>query len=402
MTSVGRAGDGGPGLGCWAPSECTNTSALDEVVARIQAEPVLLAMLEAMPTLAALLNDQRQIVAANRRLCEALGADDPQMLVGKRVGDAFGCAHCPFAPSGCGSGSACGFCGAAQAMVESARLGGPVARECRMLLPLAKSAGNMELEVLASPLQLGDLPLTIITLRDMSAEKRRHVLERVFFHDMLDTAGGMRGLASLLMDGADPQQERDFKQMLLDLSSRLIDMIIDQRQLLAAESGELDTHPVLISVPTALRSVYALFVRHDAALERKLTLGPMPNVDVETDIKLLQRVLGNMVKNALEAIAPGQCVTLEAHEDGSDVVFSVNNPGAMTEQAKHQVFHRSFSTKGEGRGLGTHSMRLLGEGYLGGKVAFTSNEQDGTTFTFRVPRVWAGRQVVPAAKTALG
>jgi CheY-like chemotaxis protein len=53
---------------------------------------------------------------------------------------------------------------------------------------------------------------------------------------------------------------------------------------------------------------------------------------------------------------------------------------------QERIFLRSFSTKSrQGRGLGTYSMKLLGEQYLGGKVSFISNEQSGTVFHFDVP-----------------
>jgi signal transduction histidine kinase len=46
-----------------------------------------------------------------------------------------------------------------------------------------------------------------------------------------------------------------------------------------------------------------------------------------------------------------------------------------------QIFQRFFSTKGPGRGLGTYSMKLFGERYLKGKVDFSSQAPQGTTFT---------------------
>jgi sensor histidine kinase regulating citrate/malate metabolism len=52
----------------------------------------------------------------------------------------------------------------------------------------------------------------------------------------------------------------------------------------------------------------------------------------------------------------------------------------MPDAVKLQVFKRSFSTKGEGRGLGTYSIKLFTENYLGGAAELTSNEVEGTTF----------------------
>ncbi len=67
------------------------------------------------------------------------------------------------------------------------------------------------------------------------------------------------------------------------------------------------------------------------------------------------------------------------------VAFSVHNPSFMPRSVQLQVFQRSFSTKGEGRGLGTYSMKLLSERYLGGRVDFTTSPDGGTTFIATFP-----------------
>ena len=69
-------------------------------------------------------------------------------------------------------------------------------------------------------------------------------------------------------------------------------------------------------------------------------------------------------------------------ENNEKPVFSVHNQNAMPRNVQVQLFQRSFSTKeGNGRGLGTYSVKLLTEQYLHGEVAFTSSEDNGTTFT---------------------
>jgi signal transduction histidine kinase len=57
----------------------------------------------------------------------------------------------------------------------------------------------------------------------------------------------------------------------------------------------------------------------------------------------------------------------------------------MPKEIQLQIFARSFSTKGQGRGLGTYSVRLLTEKYLKGKVWFKSSEKQGTTFYICIP-----------------
>lgn len=50
-----------------------------------------------------------------------------------------------------------------------------------------------------------------------------------------------------------------------------------------------------------------------------------------------------------------------------------------------QMFQRSFSTKGPGRGIGTCLVRLFTEACLKGKVSFTSSEAEGTAFSVSIP-----------------
>ena len=64
----------------------------------------------------------------------------------------------------------------------------------------------------------------------------------------------------------------------------------------------------------------------------------------------------------------------------------MHNAGSMPDAVRDQVFQRSFTTKpGPGRGIGTYSIKLLTERYLGGVVSFTTSPAGGTTFTVSLP-----------------
>jgi hypothetical protein len=359
-------------------------------VEKVRAEKLVHAVLEVVPGLAMVVNEQRQIVAANRRFLDAVGARTLDDVVGKRPGDAVRCRNASKAIDGCGSSPSCLFCGAVQAVVHSQITQTPQTRECRIPLDDGRS-GTVDAEVVASPVVIDGTSFTIVAMRDISAEKRRRVLERVFFHDVLNTAGGLRGLVSMLQEEPSPTADEEYVALLDDLCERLVEVIIQQRELLAAESGELSTHPMFVSVPSLLQTIKRLYERHDVAENRQVVLGDAPDVDVVTDMNLARRVLENMVKNALEASPPGATVTLDAEDLGEEVVLRVHNPGLIPEGTKHQIFQRSFSTKGTDRGIGTYSMRLFGEGYLGGEVGFTTSEERGTTFVFLIPKSWKGR-----------
>jgi signal transduction histidine kinase len=100
---------------------------------------------------------------------------------------------------------------------------------------------------------------------------------------------------------------------------------------------------------------------------------------------LIKRVIGNLVKNAVEAVEAGQTVTLGCLEEEGRLCFSVHNQGEIPRDVQLQIFNRSFSTKGAGRGLGTYSVKLLVERYLQGRVEFTSSPAAGTEFRVILP-----------------
>jgi hypothetical protein len=50
--------------------------------------------------------------------------------------------------------------------------------------------------------------------------------------------------------------------------------------------------------------------------------------------------------------------------------------------------------------MGTYSMLLLSEGYLGGSVGFRSTEAEGTVFFLRIPKTITAAQEKPAPISA--
>jgi hypothetical protein len=171
----------------------------------------------------------------------------------------------------------------------------------------------------------------------------------------------------------------------------LAEEIQAQRDLTLAESGELATYPQSVRPAVFLRQLCEAHAVQDLASGRTVDLADPWGGKLTTDVRLLGRVLGNMLRNALEATDLGGVVTVRCRNRGGRVAFEVHNEAVMPKNVQMQVFQRSFSTKAAtGRGIGTHSMKLLGERYLHGTVGFTSRAPEGTTFWLDLPEQWPG------------
>ena len=371
----------------FAPAARIAPEQLVPLATRLRDMALMRHLLNAIPIPFVILNPHRQIVLANDALLEMVGAQCETDLIGVRPGEALNCHHAYRMAAGCGTSAFCRTCGAAQAIL-SALHGDGDTQECRIT---QEDGTALDLRVTATPLLLEDEPHTIFTVMDISGEKRRRILERTFFHDVLNTAGIVALIAQSLAL-LPPEQIVARSRDLTNATMRMVQEIVAHREITAAESSELDPVPVEIDVASFLAQIAREYSDHPDAEGRELVVGESPQaVTLVSDPALLGRVLGNMVKNALEATDPGGRVTLSGTAQDGSVTFSVHNPAVMPPDVQLQVFQRSFSTKGAGRGLGTYSMKLLSERYLSGCVKFESGEEcGGTTFSATYPLDWRG------------
>lgn len=341
----------------------------------------------ALPYVATILNKERQIVFSNDALLDKMGLNMEELL-GKRTGEALNCIHSSDMEAGCGTSAHCQVCGAINAILRCQETGKTATDECRIRVNTQDENDCLDLEVTATPFNWTGQKYVIFAARDISNEKRREALERVFFHDVINTAGTLQGLVDLLKQIDDPSKIREFIQLLSEVSRDLTEEILNQKSLLAAENGELAVSRVEFYLIETLRNIINEYRRHELAVNKEILLAEDPlEYLVCTDPVLLRRIIGNMIKNALEAMLPDEKVRISCEAGGDRIRITVHNPGTMPEPVKKQIFQRSFSTKGKGRGLGTYSMKLLGERYLGGKVQFRSDNGKGTEFSIILPMI---------------
>ncbi|MFV0423425.1 sensor histidine kinase [Oleidesulfovibrio sp.] len=347
-------------------------------------DQILVTLLDSVTDIVAVLNGNRQIVFANRNLLQLLDDDDAECIVGLRPGELLLCEHSLCAENGCGTSAACRSCEAVNAILCG--LGGSRKEaECRITKRQEDVLVALDLKVCASPLDLQGERFVLFAIHDISSEKRRRALERIFFHDILNTAGGLQNLAQMILEEV-PLDLKGETLMMHRFSKDLVDEIMAQRLLLAAESDELSVRPAMCILDDMVRDVADCVAQLEIAQKIEMDVLPSPDdVLLFTDPALLRRVLLNMLKNAVEASPQGGRVQVRCYEKDGGVEFATHNTAVIPDAYKWLIFQRSFTTKGAGRGLGTYSMKLLTNNYLKGQVRFRSGEGEGTTFYLWLP-----------------
>ncbi len=370
----------------YAPAERLENSRIQAMARKLAAVPLFDQLLRSVPELILVLEEHRQVVYANRAFLAYLEVEDISELLGKRPGEIVHCIHASETEGGCGTTRFCRTCGAVNAILRA--MGGQDAvEECRIIQKNGGSA--LDFRVWSTRLVVAEMPLTIFAVRDITDEKRRRVLERMFFHDLLNTAGAMKTALDIVnVSACDGAENRELLLAVRESAGNLLEEIESQRALAAAENGSLEVSWHAVQTLELLRNVVRLMQSHEVAAGRTLRIDPEAvNVSIKSDSALLKRVLVNMTKNALEATPSGGTVTLGCRSlsESGEVEFWVHNSGVIPDDVQLQIFQRSFSTKGAGRGIGTHSMKLLTERYLHGRIEFTSTAEEGTVFRARYP-----------------
>lgn len=372
----------------YAPAERSTDEEIRAQHENFKKDACAFGILEAMPDPAMVLNENRQVVATNTQLLKTLGIDEDSKILGLRPGELLGCIHSRTMPAGCGTAASCRLCGALRAILGCQEDQADQSEECRVSRHADDDGGALDLLVQAKWLSLTGGDHILVDLRDISADKRRQVLEKVFFHDVVNTASGIRAIAELMRDhpNAIEDEREKYEKDLCKLADQMIDEIVAQRALLAAERAELQPVHNRATVSEIMEDVVGWYRHSREAREKNIIVDEVADGVIVTDRMLLRRCLGNLIKNALEATDPGGEVRVRVSSRDERVVFTVTNAAVMSDDVQRQVFQRSFSTKGgHGRGIGTYSIKLFVENYLGGEVSFTSREPEGTSFTITVP-----------------
>jgi signal transduction histidine kinase len=367
----------------FAPPERLTAEEINRRHTLLAEDEGLRTIIDALPEFVMFLSPTRQVLLGNRALTDFAVSQGCGALVGMRPGELLSCRHALAAPAGCGTGEACRTCGAVEAILAGLA-GNHASYECRILRETPQGVEALDLKVWGTPFRWLGEALALVVAVDISNEKRRKVLERIFFHDILNTAGVISNLTELLVEGIMTLDEA--KDDLTETARVLVAEIRGQRELLAAENNELTVKPQPLQSRLFLESIVLIYRNTRLGREREIIIEPGEcETEFYSDERLLGRIIGNLIKNALEATPEGGTVTLGCSVQGEEISFWCNNDGMIPKDTQLQIFNRSFSTKNPDRGIGTYSVKLLTERYLKGKVGFTSNPGQGTTFTVTYP-----------------
>ncbi len=145
----------------------------------------------------------------------------------------------------------------------------------------------------------------------------------------------------------------------------------------------LTPHSQIISIEDSIhQSLSSVVIPENVSIELETQKG-VPKLEV--DPLYLNRVLVNLISNALQAMPRGGTLTISFKIQDTMATISVEDTGlGIPENLKANIFKPLFTTKAKGQGLGLAVVKRLVEA-VNGTVTFESQVGKGTVFTLTIP-----------------
>jgi two-component system sensor histidine kinase HydH len=223
-----------------------------------------------------------------------------------------------------------------------------------------------------------------LRIRQMEMEHLAHIgkMAAAMAHEIRNPLGTIKGFVQLAGERVDPATRQLLAPAIAE-TERLEHLVKD----LLAYGRPPEPVPATVN----WRDVAATLAAHGRQLigARPISLViPQRDFSWSSDAAILEQILLNLLRNAVEAIppaTPGE-VRVELDSAGPDVVVSVNDTGSgLSESALTRMFEPFFTTKAFGTGLGLAITRSLA-GSLGGEIELRRRDTGGTAAIIRFPK----------------
>lgn len=215
-------------------------------------------------------------------------------------------------------------------------------------------------------------------------------------HDLKNPLGGIKGFAQLGQRQlrrdreADPDKLREHFQRIEVTAARAIEQIdelLDVARLQAGQALPLNLAPMnLVEVARAVCAEW----QETTQDHQVRVVAEEPDLPGIWDRPRLERLLSNLVGNAIKYSPDGGLVTIRLREDGDDAVVTVQDEGIGIPRGDlahvSERFYRASNAIGmSGTGLGLAGARHIVQQH-GGSLTIDSEEGQGTSVTVQLPR----------------
>jgi PAS domain S-box-containing protein len=240
----------------------------------------------------------------------------------------------------------------------------------------------------------GQVVGAVVAFRDMTEVRRLQQSQEEYLtlisHDLRTPLSVIVGYAQLLLQTLTQQgleREASSAQIVFESGNRMNLMIEDLLKRSRLEAGHDTMHQSPIDlVQLATRIIDQTVMPAD---RDQIHLEGVAEIPVVVDAAQIERVIINLLTNALKFSAPGSPVVVRLYRDGNRALVSIaDQGGGIDPRDLPHVFEKHYRARTradvEGSGLGLYISRLIVEAH-GGRLWAESRVGMGSRFTFTLP-----------------
>lgn len=238
----------------------------------------------------------------------------------------------------------------------------------------------------------------VSVLRDISELKQLELLKSQFVnmaaHELKAPLTAIQGFLEMVVDktlGDEPETYDNYLRRSLERSKTLITLINDLLNISRIQAGKIRREIERLDLSQQAQSAADFFAneieKHGLTLETEFADGLV----IDADREEIQRLLTNLISNAIKYNRPQGSVTLRTSREKGSARLDVSDTGiGMKPEEKERLFEEFFRAKNPhtrsitGTGLGLTLVKKIVDSYAG-RIEAESEYEKGTTFTLYLP-----------------
>jgi signal transduction histidine kinase len=187
-----------------------------------------------------------------------------------------------------------------------------------------------------------------------------------------------------------PPKAIEYVGLAREAGVRLTQMVSDILDVVRFEQGKIDLQPEAISVEEMFHRLQNIFGVSAGQKSVTLKLNVVQSgLIVSADPKLMERVLDNLVGNAIKFTPSGGSISVAASRGKGCIVFEVSDTGrGIPKEAQSRIFDKFQQVRpgdrSAGYGLGLAVAKFIVEAHKG-EIRVESEVGKGSVFTFWIP-----------------
>ena len=212
-------------------------------------------------------------------------------------------------------------------------------------------------------------------------QRSRDLLTAMVVHDLRGPLTSLTISASLIQP-ADDESKEDLGHV-IEAAERMRRMLSDMLDISLYDAGQLKLRKSRLCLAELTKSV-ARRLTKIAAEKGQVVLLDLETSQVDADPELLERVLSNLVGNAMAHGPSNEPITVSVRRGRVEVRDNGNTISSADRERIFEALTRGSGASKNGYGLGLAFCRLAVASH-GGKVGIEPNAEKGNCFFFELP-----------------